>query len=63
MKAVLTSILALAAMMYAASASHAQDARTALGDLPNGYVAPKALPNSLALVPVAPQYGTARDGC
>ncbi len=60
MKTVLTSILALGTMMYAASTSHAQDARAALGDLPDGYVKLEALPNSLALVPVAPQYGSAR---
>jgi acid phosphatase (class A) len=60
MKTVVTSVLALTAMMYATSASHAQDARSALGHLPDGYITTEALPNSLALVPVAPQYGSAR---
>lgn len=64
MKIVLTSILAVGAVMSAASISHAQDADAAfaavVGDLPDGYVEPEALPNSLVLVPTAPQYGSAR---
>ena len=60
MKIFLTSILAFGAVMYTASISHAQDASDALGDLPDGYIELKALPNSLVLVPAAPQYGSAR---
>lgn len=64
-KIVLTSILAAGAVMSAASISHAQDADAAfaavMADLPEGYVAPEALPNSLVLVPTAPQYGSARQ--
>jgi acid phosphatase (class A) len=59
-KTFLTSILVLGAMIYATSVSHAQDARAALGHLPDGYVTSKVLPDSLALVPPPPQYGSAR---
>lgn len=64
MKIALASILAVGAVTSAASISHAQEADAAfaavVGALPDGYVAPEALPDSLVLVPAAPQYGSAR---
>ncbi len=60
MKNSVSCILTMVAILCAPSLSQADDAKAALDDLPDGYILPEALPNSLALVPGAPQYGSAR---